>query len=302
MLEFTDLKISDRDLFRKYLGDYPFKTYEYSFTTLYLWREFCKIQHVVYKDALIIRKTERKSERRGCSCFMPPVGYRPEELREIVDELHRMSKCNKMGCLFRDVEAPFLDTLRKIYGSRVVAREDKGNFDYIYESKKLATLSGRKLHAKKNHYNKFVKTYEHEVKDILEPGVIADCIDFSQAWHDARGDSSEQLVAEIKGIRDVLNHAEFLGIKGIAVYVDGHIAGFTLGEQVSKEMAVIHVEKADAACKGIYAFINRVFVDRYFRNVKYINREEDLGIEGLRRAKASYYPVRLEKKCIVDLS
>lgn len=298
MLEFRDLELSDRDLFRKYLGDYPFNTYEYSFTTLYLWRRFSRIEHAIYKGALILKKTLKKCG----SCFMQPVGYADENLRDIVDTLYEIKQGDGVDCLLRDVEEGFLEKLKRIYGARLLWSEDERNFDYIYDARELATLSGRKWHDKRNHYNQFVKSYNYSLKDIAEPGVLDDCIEFARAWQANRGECSEQLVAELAGTADVLKNAEYLGLAGMALYVGDEIAGFTIGEQVNPRMAIIHIEKADPRFKGVYAFINKTFVERYFSSVTYINREEDLGIEGLRRAKASYNPIKLEKKYVVNLA
>jgi uncharacterized protein len=297
-LQFKSISLEDRDLFRKYIGDYPFKTYEYSFATLYLWRKLNCAQYGILKDALIVRKKEHATGL----CFMPPLGYRREDLCDIVNELEEYrAKCGTMEYLFRDVEEPFLVRLKEQCGARLVVSEDVDNFDYIYESKELIALDGRALHSKKNHYHHFTRTYPYATKDMHEPGVVDDCLAFSENWFRERGEDGEQLKVEHEGIRDILGNMDYLGLQGMAVYVANRVAGFTVGERVNDEMAVIHIEKADTEYGGIYAFINKAFVEQYYSQVRYINREEDLGIEGLRKAKESYRPVRLEKKYLVKL-
>jgi hypothetical protein len=298
MDNFKPLELCDRDLLLKYLGKHDFKTYEYSFNTLYLWRKLCNVEYAIIEDALVIGKTESKTG----SFFMQPVGYRDECLKDIVLKLDIIKqKHSNMKHLFRDIEEPFLDKLRRCFGSNLEIIEDVNCFDYIYDSKQLISLPGKKFHGKKGHYNHFIRNYNYVIKDLRDEGVAKDCLRFEQDWYESREGTSEQLRYEREGINDIIANMDFLGVKGMAVYVNDRIAGFTIGEKAYDSMAIIHVEKGDADYNGIYAFINKEFVERYFSDVPFINREEDLGIEGLRKAKASYNPVKLEKKYIVDL-
>jgi len=297
MVEFKPLSLEDRDLFLKYIGNYEFNTYEYSFLTLYFWRKMCNVEYAVIDDALIIKKTEIKPG----SFFMQPVGSRDLK-KTIYSLLEIKNKDSNFKTLFREIELPFLNNLIETFGlDKVSFCEDINNFDYIYNANELITLAGQKFHQKKNHYNKFIRTYNYEVKDITEKGVASDCIDFAHRWFEANGSNDYQLKFELEGIEDVMRYIDILNIKGLAVYVEGKIAGFTLGEIVNDKMAIVHVEKADAEYKGIYAFINNIMAKTHFSGVKYINRQEDLGIKGLRKAKRSYNPVKLEKKYIVDI-
>lgn len=298
MVEFKKLDIDDRDIFQRYIGKYEFGTYEYSFLTLYIWRKMLNVEIGITDDALIVKKHEKQ---KG-SFFMQPIGYKKENLKEIVNKLNEIKReDDSFKSLFRDVELPFLYELMDLYENNVCLYEDKNNFDYIYNSEDLASLSGKRFHKKKNHYNQFIGNYNYEIKDLHEEGVVEDCIVFSQTWYDGRQEDDEQLEYELGGIVDFLPNCKVLGLDGLAVYVDGKIAGFTVGEKVNKDMGIVHVEKGDFNYNGIYAFINKTFAERYLSDVKFINRQEDLGIKGLRKAKRSYNPVRLEKKFIVDI-
>jgi hypothetical protein len=299
MLKFKALDIDDKDLFDSYLKEYPFNTYEYSFTTLYFWRKYCNIEYTILNGALIIKK---HLNLLG-TYFMQPIGYTKESLSEIIGELKNYQKSSvDMPYLFREVEEKFLEDMQSIYKDTLHIEEDEDNFDYIYDSKALATLSGNKLHSKKNHYNHFIKHFEYEIKSIKEDEVASDCINFEYEWACERKGESKELCFEYQGIKDTLKHADKLGVEGLAVYVDNKMAGFTIGEKVNDDMAIIHVEKGKKEYNGIYAFINKTFVEEYFMDVKFINREEDLGIEGLRTAKMSYHPVKLEKKYLININ
>jgi hypothetical protein len=296
-LVFNSLTIDDKPVFDRYLKGYNFKTSEYSFTNLIIWRKGCDISYTIYNGTLIIKKKDFK----GNYHFMQPIGYKKEDLRCVVEKLNNYKIENRMPYLFKDVENSFLDELKEIYHDDIKIEEDVDNFDYIYDSDKLMNLSGKKLHSKKNHYNYFIKTYNYTIKDFSEPGIKEDCIRASEAWHEEKNSNDKYLDYELEGIREIISNSDKLGLKGMAVYVDDSIASFTIGESVNEDMSIVHIEKGRSDIRGIYTFTNKVFVENYLSNVKYINREQDLGIEGLRKAKKSYYPLKLEEKYCINL-
>ncbi|NSW89749.1 MAG: DUF2156 domain-containing protein [Firmicutes bacterium] len=298
MTDFKKLELDDRDIFQRYLGDYRFNTYEYSFLTLYIWRKMLNVEFGIIDDALIIKKSTKKTG----TYFMQPVGYRKESLKSIVLKLNSIRKNDEnFKNLFRDIEIPFLYELLDIFEGKICFCEDINNFDYICNSEDLILLSGKKFHRKKNQYNQFINNYKYEIKDFNDSKVIEDCIKFSGTWFHERGNNDCLLRYELESIEEVLPKSGLLGIKGMAVYVDGHLAGFTAGEKVNSNMGVIHFEKGDLSYNGIYSFINKTFVEKYFSDVKFVNMQEDMGIKGLRKAKKAYNPVKLEKKFIVNL-
>ncbi|WP_207714878.1 DUF2156 domain-containing protein [Clostridium estertheticum] len=296
---FKRLTIEDKEIFEKYIYPYKFLSCEYSFTTLYIWREACDICFTVYKDALIIKKMDFE----GRYYFMQPLGYNKENLKELIDVLMDYKKENNMEFVFKDLDESFMEEIKDIYGDvrGICIKEDRDNFDYLYEAEKLTKLSGKKLHGKKNHYNSFIKNYNYEVKDIEETQVIKDVVVAAEKWYEANN-NDRMLNFELQGIKDILENIEIVNTKGIAVYVDEKIVAFSLGEKLNDDLAVIHIEKADTSYSGVYSFINKAFVDRSFSDVKIINREQDLGIEGLRKSKLSYHPFKLEKKYIFSSS
>lgn len=296
-LVFNSLTIADKPLFDKYLKNYRFKTCEYSFTNLIIWRKGCDISYTIYNGTLIIKKRDFK----GNYHFMQPIGYKKEDLRCIVEKLRRYKEENRMEYLFKDIESSFLDELKEIYSDDIKIEQDIDNFDYIYASEKLASLSGKKLHSKKNHYNYFIKTYNYVTRDFSELGVKDDCIAASEAWHEEKSNGNSYLVYELDGIKEIISNSDKLNLKGMAVYVDDSIAAFTIGEIVNTDMAIVHIEKGRSDIRGIYTFTNKAFVENYLSDVEYINREQDLGIEGLRKAKKSYNPLRLEEKYCINL-
>nr|WP_246517104.1 phosphatidylglycerol lysyltransferase domain-containing protein [Clostridium aciditolerans] len=297
-MDFKKLTLEDKQLFNKYLNPYKFLSCEYSFTTLYIWKDACDIQYAIYKESLIIKKKDFE----GNYYFMQPLGYKEEDLKELLKCLSQYQKENNMKYIFKDLEEDFAEKIRSFYKEEqnVYIKEDRDNFDYLYEADKLIKLSGKKLHGKKNHYNSFVKNYDYEVKEIIDGKITDDVINAAEKWFRENNNNDKMLYYETAAIKEIVQNINLFNLKGIAVYVDNQVVAFSLGEKLNDKLAVIHIEKGDMNYRGVYSFINKTFIDMCFSDVKIINREQDLGIEGLRKAKLSYYPFKLEKKFILS--
>jgi hypothetical protein len=296
-MDFKKLTLEDKDLFQKYIYPYRFLSCEYSFATLYIWKDACDVQYTIYKDTLLIKKKDFKENYH----FMQPLGYKDENLQEILEHLSQYKKENNMKYVFKDLEEDFIEKIKSLNAKEqnMYIKEDRDNFDYLYEAEKLIKLSGKKLHGKKNHYNSFIKEYYYEVKEIQGEKVINDVIKSAEKWYSENNNNDKMLYYETAAIKDIVQNMDWFNLKGIAVYIDDEVAAFSLGEKLNDKLAVIHVEKGDMKYRGVYSFINKTFIDMCFSDVKIINREQDLGIEGLRKAKLSYYPLKLEKKFIL---
>lgn len=290
MLLFKPLTLKDKELFDKYTKPYNFETCEYSFTNLFIWRIGCDIQYTFIGDSLIIKKTDFD----GSSHFMQPLKYNKKDLNHIVDTLIKYKKEFQLDYLFKDVEENFINDLIEIYGDKIEISEDRDNFDYIYESQKLISLSGKKLHGQKNHYNNFIKNNNFRYEQITHE-VIDECLKAANRWCRERN-CKGYLLYELKAIEELLKNGSKLDFVGMVVFVDDQLSAFTIGEKVNDTMAIIHIEKANPEINGLYNFINRTFVEDNFSNVALINREQDLGIEGLRKAKEAYKPLKMAKK------
>lgn len=290
-MNFKKLELEDNQVFDRYLKPYKFKTCEYSFTDLFMWRKAYDIQYTILNNVLIIKQMDSEGEYY----FMQPIGYTRENLKGIIDRLIQYKKEFNLKFLFKDIEEPFIKDLKEICTYEFYISEDRDTFDYIYDSSSLIKLSGRKLRNKRNHYNNFIKNNYYKITDIAREEVDQ-CIKVSEEWYEQKDYESYNLFYELKAIEELLNNRDKLGLECMAVYVNDKLSAFTIGEKVSNEMAIIHIEKADSKVNGLYNFINKTFVEKYFSDVPFINREEDLGIEGLRVAKLSYKPIKLEHK------
>jgi len=174
--------------------------------------------------------------------------------------------------------------------------ENRDRFDYLYSISELIELKGRKYHKKKNHLNRFKELYSFTYEPITQEN-IKELKNVWKEWFAKTEESaSEGLKMENLGLLDVFRNYLFLSIKGAIIRVNGKIIAFSLGESLNDETVVIHTEKADINYHGAYQIINQQFLEKEWSCFRYANREEDLGIEGLRKAKLSYNPVLLAKK------
>jgi hypothetical protein len=295
---FKKLCLEDKNCIDQYIYPYKFLSCEYSFTSLYIWKDACDIQYTIYKGTLILKKKDFD----GNYHFMQPLGYKKEDLAEIIEKLKAYREENSMRYLFKDLEESFIEEFNVLLNDKneFCIKEDRDNFDYLYEAQKLMSFSGKKLHSKKNHYNSFIKTYNYEVVEIEDEKVIKDVILAAEKWYEETEEKDIKLFHELLSIKNIVNNMSLLNLNGVAVYVDGQVAAFSIGESLNEKLAVIHIEKGDKNINGIYSFIAKTLIDTCFNNAEIVNREQDLGIDGLRKSKMSYYPLKLEKKFILS--
>ncbi len=298
ILQFKSLTLEDKFLFETYTNQHKLLSYEYTFPSLYLWRKLCNVRYAIIDDALIIAKHE---ESKGCF-FMQPLGYKKENLEAIIIKLLAIREEYPCNFLFGDVSEEFIEDIRTHTKFNICSTNDRNDAEYIYSTEELISLKGKKFHKKKNHYNGFVKNYTYEIKDVTDCSTKNDCMELLKRWHDGLIEEDKELQMETEAINDILCKVDILNLKTFAAYVEGKIVGFSVGEiYADGTMANILVEKADVEYKGVYAFINKEFLEKHFNTTQFVNRQEDTGSEGLRIAKLSYNPVRMEEKYLINL-
>ena len=216
------------------------------------------------------------------------------KILQTVDEMRGDKKF-----MFVVVEKIFADELARCPHAKFNITAERNNFDYVYLAQDLINLSGRKFHAKKNHLNAFRKEYPDAKYLPITEEIIPKCRDELNQWYAAHKHANPDdnfICYERAAIHEIFDHFDAFKLKGGAILLDERVVAFTFGEQLNSDTAVIHVEKADPTIRGIYAAINQNFVAHEWSNMIYINREEDMGIDGLRRAKESYRPIKLIEK------
>jgi hypothetical protein len=172
-------------------------------------------------------------------------------------------------------------------------------WEYIYRTEDLIKLEGRKYHAKRNHIRRFLKDYRYTWRD-LTPQDLPQCLEIFDAWaqpHEIDGN----ITGERSAVAEAVSLLDELGLKGCLVYVEDKPAAFSVAERITPDMVLIHLEKA-RDYPGLYTFINQQFLERDFADTLWVNRQEDMGIPGLRKAKESYYPERYIQKFMISRS
>lgn len=291
MLAFKPIELGDKELFESYTLCYNYHNLEASFANIFIWRRMFNTVMAVDDIAMYLYLESEtgpfmlppfpndcdKNIGEALSraeAFMISLGERPK-LRGVTDEIRQKIERDCPG--------------------RYVFTEDRGNFEYVYNSKDLAELTGKKYHGKRNHINNLLSAHATRYRRYTSAD-YDECIRLFTVWAQSKGGMTQSYKNELAAIKDALEHMDKLGLTGGLLYVDGKLEAFTIGERFGSDMAIIHIEKANPLIQGTYALINREFVKNEWYYLKYINREEDMGIEGLRKAKLSYHPVFLLEK------
>lgn len=226
--------------------------------------------------------------------FLPPIGKR-ESLKHCLKALlSYLEESGFEGIMCRVPEEFIIQYIVDNPNYNYIL--DTDSCDYIYLSSDLIGLRGRKYDGKRNHVKKFKSLYPHKYVPLTKE-IAKECLDFEVKWCNIKQcELYPNLLAEEKAIFEALNNFEYLDAKGGAVLINGSIEAFTLGEMLNPDTAVIHVEKANPRYEGLYPFINQQFCEAEWSGLKYVNREQDLGEKGLRRAKLAYHPNHMVRK------
>lgn len=290
MLEFKEPTIEDRlwvnELVEREGGDKTLLSYDVAFGTNFVWRGMYHIKICRYRDFVL--KTFGKDEKT--IRYAVPVGQ--GDMKEALGALMEDARERGLKPCFGGVTKEQMELLEACFPGDFTFREDRDYFEYIYLTEDLAELKGRKYHGKRNHISKFKNQYDYTF-ELINNENKKDALLVSKLWCEQNvlgGDNG--LTHEICAIREAFRYFDELGFQGAVIKIDGKPVAMTAGERVCNDVFVVHFEKALPGYDGLYAAINNFFA-RELTGYKYINREEDLGIEGLRRAKLSYRPTIL---------
>lgn len=294
MISFKDIELSDRELITRYTQNSPRRNCDLSFSNLCSWRFLYNTQFAIL-DGYLLLKFWAEEEL----VYMMPIGN--GDLKKVLEALIEDAyQEGKPFCLL-GICSGMCSELETFMPGKFQFTADRDYADYLYLRTDLATLSGKKLQAKRNHVNKFKRTYNYEYTPIT-PDRIQECLELEAIWCKANNcDQYEGTGNERRALVYALRHFDELGLMGGILHVDGKIVAFTFGMPINQDTFGVHVEKADTSIDGAYAMINHEFAKHIPEQYIYINREEDLGIEGLRKAKLSYQPAIILDKYMACL-
>lgn len=286
--EFPQLKpleFSDKALLEEYFKKYPTSLSEYTFTNFFVWRRADLTELTLINGDLCFLVTAPDKNRY----FMMPFGCNKME--------ETLLKCLETAPKVVRLSIDFID--RYVKSNKYFAvEEDPDQQDYVYLSKDLIELKGKRYDGKRNHLNYFLRTRTFSYQKMSKEH-FAQCSELNDIWCKEKKRESElfpNIECEAEVVKEALANFSALGLTGGVILIDGKIKAFSIGEKLTADTAVIHIEKADPTIRGLSQLINREFVRNEWANFTYINREQDMGHPGLRKAKMSYHPVKLEKK------
>ncbi len=262
-----------------------------------LWSDFYDTGFVIVEDMLSYCKVKDGAPVG----FTFPIGeHNP---KNAFDALCRYFEEQNKEPVFYLVHREMYEQIEEWYPGRFKIEYHRDEADYLYEYKTLSELKGKKLHGKRNHINRFEENFPDYEYEAIDDSNYKECIEFAYIWErDNNLEGAEDKLYERNIIEKALSNRKALELVGGLIRVDGRIVAFTMGEPINDKCFVVHFEKAYADIQGAYPMINREFVRRQLKGYKYVNREEDLGIPGLRHAKTSYQPIRLVDKGVVTLA
>ena len=226
-----------------------------------------------------------------------------DRLQAIVDAVAPEFESNgwPVRCLYiDDCYVPLFENLK---GYKVRVAFDRTFSDYLYDADSLRQLSGKDLHPKRNHFNRFLRTYPDYDFRPLTSADATEALDLVRSWCMEKGVNCQDMqISDYRPIKTLFDHYDELDLRGGVIRIDGQLAAFAISSEPRNKTGIIQVEKAKADYPGLYAAINKLMLDQILPDIEWVNREEDLGIAGLRKAKLSYYPTRLIHKYEVVLT
>lgn len=298
--EFREITLEDQDLITPILRRNQPISSEFTFAYLFAWRKDYNFKFGIFGNHLCLVSNSRVAFPFA---FCPiPVDGQPDShgFRRALDAIESHFREQRHDLVFARVEESRVPLLTEHYGNKAEVSYLPEASDYVYNASDLINLAGKKYSRKRNHISQFRRYFpDHEYVPVGKDN-IEECMRVFDEWCEKNDsdcvhpDNCERLAC-----MDLLENWERFGLKGGLVRVNGRAEAFTIGEKLNDEMAAVHVEKGNIDIHGIYTFINREFCAREWAGMKYINREEDMGIEGLRKAKESYFPAFLVKKYLV---
>jgi hypothetical protein len=290
---FKDLTLEDKPPCDQLFTQLPPVISEFTFTNLFIWRHAYQIKISRLQNFLCLL-----SEQGESSFFFPHIreGDVIECYQSLLQYLGRKVTLPK---IVRAPEAVVAQIDWKTSGMK--AELDRNQCDYVYLTQDLIELKGRKYHRKRNHIKQFQEKYSYQYVP-LTPEWIPQCLQLEAEWCDLRHcETSPGLLNESFAIKEAFTHFGELGVKGGAILINGKVEAFTMGDPLNPETVVIQIEKANPAYEGLYPTINQAFLEHQWSGYTYVNREQDLGEEGLRKAKESYFPHHLVNKYTITL-
>jgi len=297
MLEFKKLTLDNIEETKDYFLYSMNKTCDNTVGGTFMWRDYFGAEYVIYNDTLFFKV--KIKYYGGTTAFTLPLG---KDIGGSIKEIEKYCLSKRIPLIFCTVTKEEVQQIKNVYRYRNVMLFQETNWsDYLYNAADLVTLAGRKYSGQRNHINFFNKTYTDYSYETINDGNLNDVIDFYTEFCKVVKKTSEVFAEEQVKSFEVLNNYKKYGLFGGLIRIDGAVRAFAVGE-ICNDVLYVHIEKGDFNYRGIYQIINNEFAKFYAsENINFINREEDVGDEGLRKSKESYHPCEIIDKFIVEV-
>lgn len=290
-MEFKKIELSDRQWMDEKLAQSNFRGSEYCFTNSFNWRDVYGVEVGQTHGMLVVK------------CTKPVVTYSfpagKGDLKSAIMDIIDDSKQSGVPMMINCIGTEGKDQLEQLFPNMFEITFDRDTCDYIYDRESLTTLAGKKLQSKRNHINKFKENYPNWVYEDISLENIQDCYDMNTKWCETYGCmENDGLAKEGCAVRSAFKHFQALQLKGglLRGEPNGEVLAYTMGTGLNSDTFIVHIEKAFHDIQGAYPLINQQFVEHNCQDYIYVNREDDTGAEGLRKAKLSYKPAILLEK------
>ncbi len=288
MIDFKPLRIEDRPTIERYTLLATHQNCDLSFANMFCWQPVFESAWAEVEGYLIIRFRINGGNELG---YMQPIGGDGSfDFSHLIPRMAQDAHANGQRLRVIGLTEMGRITLNNSHHNNFAFHSDRNYEDYIYNRTDLDSLTGKKYQPKRNHINQFEAKYNYEYRE-LTPDLFDDCLRLDNEWRESQTDTSERVAIE-----QAFRHFSELGLFGGAIIIDNKVAAFTYGSAINSHTFCTHIEKGDRNYIGIYSALNKLFAQSLPPQYTHINREEDMGIEGLRRAKLSYNPAYLQPK------
>ncbi len=291
MIEFRPVRLEDRATIERFTMSSDITNCDLSFANMFCWQEVYHSAWAIVDGFLVIRFHIDGGDRLG---YMQPVGE--GDCARIIPALREDAHAHGQRLRIIGLTDRGREMIRQMHIGQFAFESDRALEDYVYAADDLRNLPGRRYQPKRNHINRFMAEYPDYRYEELTPDRFDECMQLEREWRRNHEGHTSELCAEQRAMQRAFAHFAELGMTGGCIYVGERMVAFTYGSAVNDHTFDTHVEKADTDYDGAFTVINCLFARHLPERFTLINREEDLGIEGLRRAKLSYHPAVIQHK------
>ncbi len=284
-------KIEDYPIIQPYLDMADYEGYNSNIVTMLMWNHEYHIEYEIHDHYMIMLHNYK-----GLQYWAMPFTSQ-EYYKEAIDYMIQYSHNHNFEFMIDCAIEDFVDKIKQIYKDKLLYQHTPYNDDYIYDRQMHEKLTGKKMQKRRNHFNAFKREHSDYVYRDLDPSkdfdTILTCLD---KWESDKDKMSESMTSEVRGIMTLLSYHDVIDFEIGGIFINDHLEAFIIASKLNHSTIQIHVEKANKDIRGLYPAILKELLEHHFSGYQYINREEDMGLENLRKSKLSLHPIKMIHK------